>query len=250
MEKGFRARSNENIIEEIKYLNKNWDINYVAFYDNLLMSSEKRMIELCDSFKKAKLNIKWWCDGRLNYAKTNVLKSMKEAGCVFINYGIESFNNDILKVMHKGLNVDIITKGVDETKKVGIGVGLNIIFGNIGEEKKHLQNSLDFLLKYSDSGEMRTIRPVTPYPGTELYEYAIKNGMVENVEDFYENKHVNSDLVAVNFTKMSNKEIHEELKNANSQLVKKYFDNQYNSYCKCMEELYCKENTNFRGFRQ
>jgi radical SAM superfamily enzyme YgiQ (UPF0313 family) len=250
MEKGFRERSSENIVEEIRYLNKEYKINYIAFYDNLLMSSEKRIIDICECIKKSKLDFKWWCDGRVNFAKPDILKLMKESNCVFINYGIESFNNDVLKIMKKGTNKKMIEEAIGETKKANIGVGLNIIFGNINENKEHLKNSLDFLLKYSDSGELRTIRPVTPYPGTDLYKYAIKEGLLKDVEDFYENKHLNSDLVAVNFTNMPREEIHRELKEANSLLVKKYYDKQYEDYCSRIDDFYLEKNINFRGFRE
>ena len=58
LDKGFRARSNEGIIEEIKWLQKNYQINYFAFGDELTMSSIKRTISLCESFIKEGLNIK------------------------------------------------------------------------------------------------------------------------------------------------------------------------------------------------
>ena len=57
---------------------------------------------------------------------------------------------------------------------------------------------MDFLLKYDDFAEKRTIRPVTPYPGSPLYYDAIESGLLDKnnpAEDFYENKHLNSDLL-------------------------------------------------------
>jgi len=52
-----------------------------------------------------------------------------------------------------------------------------------------LRKGVDFLLKYDDGAQMRTIRPVTPYPGSPLYYYAIKKGLLRDCEDFYDNKH-------------------------------------------------------------
>jgi radical SAM superfamily enzyme YgiQ (UPF0313 family) len=83
MEEGLRIRSNKNIIDEIKLLKQKYRINYIAFGDELLMSSIERVISLCESFIKSKLNIKWDCNGRLNYAKPDVLRLMKKSGCVF-----------------------------------------------------------------------------------------------------------------------------------------------------------------------
>ena len=47
-----------------------------------------------------------------------------------------------------------------------------------------LDEDVDFLLKCDDHAQMRTIRLVTPYPGTELFEYAIKVGLIKDTADF------------------------------------------------------------------
>lgn len=97
MDEGFRPRSSESIVEEIKMLKKNYGITYIAFADELLMSSKKRTIEICEAFLEEDLRIKWDCNGRLNYATKEVLDVMKQAGCVYINYGIEAFDDEILR---------------------------------------------------------------------------------------------------------------------------------------------------------
>lgn len=249
MDKGFRPRSAENIIEEIRLLQKGYNVGYIAFADELLMSSVGRTTELCEAFIKTKLNIKWDCNGRLNYAKPDLLKLMKEAGCVFINYGIEAVDDRILKNMNKALTVRQIIEGVENTLNAGISPGLNIIFGNIGENRETLQKGVDFLLKYDDHAHLRTIRPVTPYPGSPLYYYAIEKGLLKDVEDFYENKHLNSDLLAINFTDLTDEEFHRALLNANTILMKHYYGNKLKDSIKSAEELYLNRNVNFRGFR-
>ncbi len=214
------------------------------------MSSVERTESLCRDFIKEKLNIKWCCNGRLNYAKSDVLALMKEAGCVFINYGIEAFDDRILRNMNKALTTKQIVKGVEATLKTGIGPGLNIIFGNIGENKETLKKGTQFLLKYDDFSQMRTIRPVTPYPGSPLYYYAIEKGLLKDVEDFYENKHVNSDLLSVNFTDMSNEEFHRCLMEANVTLLKNYYKNKLDQMIDVTKNLYLNGDATFRGYRQ
>ena len=97
---------------------------------------------------------------------------------------------------------------------------------------------------------MRTIRPVTPYPGSPLYYYAIKKGLLKDCEDFYENKHLNSDLVAVNFTDMTDDEFHQALLEANSTILKNYYSNKLALALEDSRQLYLKRDINFRGFRQ
>lgn len=250
MDKGFRARSNEAIIEEIKYLQKNHGITYIAFSDELLMSSIGRTMSLCEDIIKANLNIKWDCNGRLNYAKPKVLELMKKAGCVFINYGIEAYDDQILKNMDKVLTTKQIEIGIQNTLAANISPGYNIIFGNIDETKETLMQGIDFLLKYDDGAQLRTIRPVTPYPGSPLYELAIKKGLIKDVEDFYENKHTNSDLLTCNFTKLNDDEFYAALMEANSILLENYQKRVKENTKQQLEDLYVNKDTSFRGFRQ
>ncbi|MFH2138229.1 MAG: radical SAM protein [Candidatus Omnitrophota bacterium] len=250
MDKGFRPRSNESIIEEIGLLKKDYGINYIAFSDELLMSSVERTVSLCEALIKSGLHIKWDCNGRLNYAKPKVLKLMKESGCVFINYGIEAMDNQVLKNMKKALTTDIIIKGIEYTLAAGISPGFNIIFGNIGDSKETLDKGVEFLLKYDNGAQMRTIRPVTPYPGSPLYYYAIEKGLLKDCADFYENKHTNSDLLAINFTVMSDDEFHRCLLEANTKLITNYFNEKLLLTIKQAKELYLNKNSYFRGFRQ
>jgi radical SAM superfamily enzyme YgiQ (UPF0313 family) len=214
------------------------------------MSSRERTIRLCEDFIKSGLEVRWCCNGRLNYAEPVVLKTMKKAGCVFINYGIESMDDMVLKNMNKALTTKQITKGIEATLAEGISPGLNIIFGNIGENKKTLDKGVEFLLKYDDGAQMRTIRPVTPYPGCPLYYSAIEKGLLKDCEDFYENKHVNSDLLSVNFTDMTDEEFHKALLEANSRLVENYFKNKMTGTLQQVHKLYSEKDASFRGFRQ
>lgn len=250
MDQGFRPRSADSIVEEIRYLQTEYNIRYFAFSDELLMSSKKRTEEICRAFLHARLKIKWDCNGRLNYADKDILKLMKESGCVFINYGIESFDDQILKNMNKALTTKQIVRGIENTLEAGISPGFNVIFGNIDENRRTLQQGVDFLLKYDDGAQMRTIRPVTPYPGSPLYDLAIEQGLIKDTEDFYANKHLNSDLLCVNFTELSDEEFYEALTEANVTLLENYFDKKKISIREQTEALYTNRDASFRGFRQ
>ena len=250
LDKGFRPRSNEKIINEILLLKRMYGITYITFSDELLMSSAERTVSLCEDFIKAKLNIKWCCNGRLNFATPEVLSLIKQAGCVFINYGIEAMDDAVLKNMNKVLTTEQIVRGIEATLDAGISPGFNIIFGNIGDNKETLRKGVEFLLKYDDCAQMRTIRPVTPYPGSPLYYHAIEKGLLKDCEDFYENKHINSDLLSVNFTDMSDDEFHQCLMEANIELLSNYSREKIFALVRQTKKLYLQKDTGFRGFRQ
>lgn len=247
---GIRFRSPENIVAEIKQLKDKYHINYIAFYDELLMASKKRTTEVCNAIIAADLDIRWCCDGRLNFAKPELLKLMKKAGCTFINYGIESYDNQVLKNMHKQLTTEQIDVGLQNTINEGISPGLNIIFGNYGDTEKTLMKGVKLILKYTDYSQMRTIRPVCPYPGSELYYDAINKGLLKDIADFYENKHQNSDLITVNFTDLSDKVFYHLLYDYNKKLIVNYLSKQIEHHLDVMQKLYVNQDATFRGFRQ
>ena len=250
IEEGLRIRSVDNVLDEVEQLQKQYGITYIRFCDELTMSSEARATELASRILERGMKFTWNCNGRLNYASPEVLKLMRRAGCVFINYGIEAVDDDVLKNMHKGLTVEIITRGIEATLAAGIAPGFNMLWGNIGDNYDTLQKATNFLLKYDDQGQMRTIRPVTPYPGSPLYAEAKQRGLLKDCADFYENKHVNSELLAVNFTELSDAEFHECLQSANMALISNYYEKLEERVLATAIELYTNHNTTFRGFRQ
>ncbi len=252
MDPGYRMRNPVHLLNEVEYLHKEYGITYIAFQDDLLMSSVHHTEEVCKEFLKRDLPVKWGCNGRLNYTSEELTILMREAGCVFINYGIESMDQTVLNNMKKGLTPRMIVSGIEATLKAGISPGLNFIFGNKGDNWETIKKSVDFLLKYDDFNKKRTIRPVTPYPGSPLYFDAIKMGLLdpENpAEDFYERKHLNSDLICCNFTELSDDEYYECLRWANTTLMKNYYDKQRDTTLRQIDYLYQERDVTFRGFR-
>ena len=250
MDPGFRARCNDAIIAEMKFLQDTYRINYFVFIDELLMSSPRRTKSLCRAIIDADLGVKWWCSGRLNHARPDVLKLMEEAGCVFINYGIEAVDDEVLRLMHKNLTVDQIIRGVEATLETSISPGLNMLWGNLGDNKDTLEAAVAFLEEYQDTSQLRTIRPVCPYPGTALYQMAIEMGLLEGPEDFYERKHLNSDLFTVNFMDIPDDKAYDMLFHANALLIQKHFARTCDRSLLAAHRLYRdRADPGFRGFR-
>ena len=137
-------RTPENLLDEVEMLYKNYGINFMSFQDDLLMSSVEHTEAVCLAFLKRNLPVKWSCNGRLNYCSEELLQLMKDAGCVFINYGIESMDQTVLNNMKKGLRPEMIVQGIEDTLKVGISPGLNFIFGNKGDNKETIKKAVDF----------------------------------------------------------------------------------------------------------
>ena len=105
--KGVRLRSIDNIINEVTHIKEKYQVNHLLFNDELPLVNKKRTLSLCKELKK--FHIPWSCQGRINQVDEEILKSMKEAGCIQIGYGVESATQDILDRMNKKQNAaDIV----------------------------------------------------------------------------------------------------------------------------------------------
>lgn len=248
LEKGIRFRAAGNLVEEIKKYKKDYGISYIVFLDELFMYNEKRVFELTEAFIKAELNIKYFCTGRLNIVNGKILDMLKRSGCVCVDYGIEQFDNDALVGMSKRLTEEDIIKGIELTQAKGFPIIFDIIFGNVGDTKKSLRKTLDFFKKYNDYGQFRTIRPVTPYPGTRLYYHAIEKGLLKGPEDFYA-KHVNLELPTVNFTDIPDDEFVALLFEANKEIITDYYNHFKDASIEAFKKVYFENDTSFRGVR-
>ncbi len=248
LEKGIRFRSAGNIVEEMQKYKKEYGVTFVQFVDELFMFSKKRVFELTEAFIKADLNIKYFCTGRVNIATPEILGMMKKSGCVSISYGIEQFDNDALKAMDKKQTEEDIVRTIEMTQKAGIFICFDIIFGNLGDTKSSMRKTLDLFKKYNDYEQFRTIRPVTPYPGSALYDYAVKKGLLKGPKDFYD-RHKNVELPVVNFTNISDNEYIKLLFEANKEIVNDYYEHMKNGATEGFKKVYFNKDYDFRGVR-
>ncbi len=254
MEKAIRIRSLNNIIEEIKILNKNYGVNYFSIEDELFVVSKKRILEFRDILKQENLKIKFYCQGRVDLFDEEIAEALKEAGCQFVNFGMESSNQNVLDLMSKNTTVEQNIKAAEIAKKIKIGLGLNFIWGNKGDTEESLRNNVELIKTYNTYDQLRTIRPVTPYPGSPLYYEAIERRLLSGPEDFFE-KFKNSYLLSLNFTEIPEDKFYKLLFDSNKELntdhylhttknmeeADKFIQNFYN--------LYFKGEIKFRGIR-
>jgi radical SAM superfamily enzyme YgiQ (UPF0313 family) len=247
---GFFPRPVEEVMEEIRMLNATIGATHIQFADELLMSSKARSVEFAEAIVDLPFKIKWDCNGRLNHAAPEVLGVMKRSGCNYINYGVEALSDEVLAKMKKKLTVETIHAGVKATIDAGITPGLNLMWGNIGDDEDTLQAAMQFLIKYDGVSELRTIRPVTPYPGCELFDTAVERGLIDDESDFYENKHTNSDLFTVSFMdEITAKDANMLLAKANERLLSAYYMRCAVASTARARAFYEGRDTDFRGWR-
>ncbi len=254
MEKGIRFRSIQNVVEEIKILSKKYGITYFHTQDELFIASKKRIFEFHAALKKNNLTIKFECNARVDIFDEELATCLKECGCQFLNFGMESSDQKVLNLMNKNTTVEQNIKAAEITKRAGIKLGLNFIWGNIGDTEESLKNNVKLIKKYNTYNYLRTTRPVTPYPGCDLYYEAIRRGLLDGPEDFF-NRFKNSDFLLVNFTDIPEKEFYRMLFEANRELIIDHYQHTTGNMesahvlINSFHNLYFGNNLKFRGAR-
>jgi radical SAM superfamily enzyme YgiQ (UPF0313 family) len=144
------------------------------FFDDDTFNIQKaRTIELCEKLKPLKLT--WSCTSRVT-TDYETLKAMKEAGCRLLIVGYESGDQQILKNIKKGATVERARQFTKDCKKLGLLIHGDFILGLPGESRESIRRTIDFAKELDV--ETIQVSVAHAYPGTELYDYAIKNGFV------------------------------------------------------------------------
>jgi radical SAM superfamily enzyme YgiQ (UPF0313 family) len=170
----WRLRSSDDIYNEVQYVLEAFpDIKEIFFDDDTFNYRKERTIELCSKLKK--LNFTWSCTSRVT-TDYDTLKAMKEAGCRLLIVGYESGDPQILKNIKKGATVDMAERFTANCKKLGLVIHGDFIVGLPGESRESIRKTIDFAKKLDN--ETIQVSIAHPYPGTEFYDYAVKNDLI------------------------------------------------------------------------
>jgi len=172
----WRQRSPQNIIDEMQLLSKKYSVNGFFFNDDTFVLNRKRIFKFCDLLKQRRLDVAWYCNGRVNLMTKQLLEAMYNAGCRGIAYGIESGNQQVLDSMKKSITLDQVREVVKWTTEAGINSCGYFMIGMLGETKATIRETIDFAreLKLDFYGFSLT----TPLAGTELYNSALEAGLI------------------------------------------------------------------------
>jgi radical SAM superfamily enzyme YgiQ (UPF0313 family) len=177
------TRSADKIIDEILEFKRLYNGTHFQIVDDLFMAYPKLVKNFAKSLMERKVDITWDCTGRVNLVDEELLRLSKESGCVSIGYGIESGSQKILDNMNKGVTVEQARRAIELTRKAGLGIGAPFMFGYVGENRDTIAETVNFIK------EMKLRTAVlffsTPYPGTDLYDWARKDNRIKHDEDTY-----------------------------------------------------------------
>ena len=198
-----RRRSPESIVSELEELVLRYNIEYSGFPDDLFTSDRKFVMETCRLISGRLPDLKWSCIGRVNTVDREMLSAMNEAGCDWISYGVESGSNRMLSIMKRGVTAQQCLDSIILTREEGIHPEGSFMIGMFGETEESVRDTVEFCKKADITAPMLF---VTPYPGTEIFNRALDEKLISNVENFLENMNAANELL-VNLTDMSDERL-------------------------------------------
>jgi len=187
----YRMRTPENVIQEWKEI-IDMGIEEISLMDDNFSVDQERASKICNMIMDKGLKIDWNATGglRVDCVSKNLLAIMKKSGCYRIAFGAESGSQFILDKIGKNIKIRQIKNAVKLAKKIGLEITLFFIIGNLYENEKTMQQTIDFAKELDPDYVQFTV--ATPYPGTQLYDAVKKEGklLVTNWEEYgsYEGK--------------------------------------------------------------
>ncbi|MEM2507513.1 MAG: radical SAM protein [Nitrososphaeria archaeon] len=171
----YRVRSIENILDELEWIEENMkNVKEVFFEDDTFTISKKRVMEFCKGYRERGLEISWSCNARVDTLDFETMKEMKKANCRFLIVGFESADDGILRNIKKGFDVSKAREFVKNVKKSGLMLHADFIIGLPGETKETIEKTKNFIKEIKP--ELLQVSVVSPFPGTELYDFLKSNG--------------------------------------------------------------------------
>ncbi|MBU0963398.1 MAG: B12-binding domain-containing radical SAM protein [Nanoarchaeota archaeon] len=195
----YRFRSAENVVEEMQ---RAYDLGVreIELYDSAFTINKKRAIEIAEGIKKRKLDLRWDIRTRVNLVNEEVLKALRSAGCVRVNYGLESGDPNILKNMKKDITLEQIERAILLSKKLGFEVFGYFILGCPGETEDSMNRTIALSKKYPFDYVQFT--RMVALPRTELYQQFINEKKYDYWLEYTQGKHLDKqiDLVGTKLT--------------------------------------------------
>ncbi len=165
---GVRFHSIDHVIDQVKRVVEEFGVEAVHFEDDSIGADPDRLVLLCQALRNSGLNrIRWDCCLRVDQATPELLHEIKSAGCIMVEYGVETGSESLLGAIGKKTTLALNRRAVEITRKAGLRIFTDIMFGLPGETEKDWDETIGFL---------RWARPdiiraglLCPLPGTAFF---------------------------------------------------------------------------------
>ena len=167
--KKHRKRSPDNIIEEVAYLKKKFNIDELQFADDNLTFDNKHAIEKFTRLKEENI---LWCTPNgtmINKLTPELIKVMAESGMYQITLSLDSANARTLKELHhKPVNLNSIPGLIAKCKELGVFTHGTLVVGMPSETIQEVKDGFEYVKNNLDFTSVSTFIAAA-IPGSELY---------------------------------------------------------------------------------
>jgi anaerobic magnesium-protoporphyrin IX monomethyl ester cyclase len=199
----YRARSPQNVVNEMSVLANDYKVNHIVFYDAEFMIDANRVEQICSEIISRSLHMTWRVRARADRVTEPLLRLMKKAGCTEISIGVETGSQRLLDVLNKRCNIEDIEKAFQIAKKVGVWTVGYFMFGFPGETPQDSYRTVEFAKQLDPDWALFSV--ATPLPGTKFYEMVKDNIITTDWSRFKQN--ANSPVVS--YDEMKEKDLSE-----------------------------------------
>jgi radical SAM superfamily enzyme YgiQ (UPF0313 family) len=168
--RNYRVVSSERLIKDIYDVIEKFQVDFIGFTDDNFITDKKRLQEFLPLIKES--GLLWGCHGRLNEVDEELAEQLREAGCVYIGFGGESADENVLKRMNKKNSPAQMSRAIKACQKAGITPNCTWIMGYPGETRDSLRRTANFILEHGLN--QKSMFVATAYPGTVFFE-EVKN---------------------------------------------------------------------------
>ena len=171
----FRFRSTQNVLEEMRLLRTQYGIEELMFEDDNVTANPVRAKELFTGMINEKFDFLWDTPNGVGVwsIDNEMLGLMKKAGCVRLNFPVESGSQQVLKnIIKKPIDLQKVKSLIAHCRKIKLDYGMFLVMGMPGEKLADMRKSFKFA---ADCGcFFPHISVATPYPGSELFENCVE----------------------------------------------------------------------------
>lgn len=172
-----RMRSAGNIVDEMEHLIDVHDAEMIAFMDDTFTMNRKRVEEVCAEIKNRDLDFYWGATARVDNLSENLLKKMKDSGCITLFLGVESADQQHLDNLNKNVTIDRIRKTFELTHQLGVRTIASAVLGMPGDTRQSIEKTIKFVKSLNPSYAVFSL--ATPYPGTDFYNKAFSQNLIK-----------------------------------------------------------------------
>jgi hopanoid biosynthesis associated radical SAM protein HpnJ len=171
----YRTRSVGHVVEEIAWAQKAFPQVKEFFFDDDTFTDDLPRAEAIAK-ELRKLGVTWSCNAKANVPR-ETLKVLREGGLRLLLVGYESGNQKILHNIKKGMRTDVARKFTKDCRELGITIHGTFIMGLPGETKETIEETIRFANEINPHTIQVSL--AAPYPGTVLFDQAVKNGWLD-----------------------------------------------------------------------